>query len=108
MEITKHAFERGKERLGFNKKALERITNKAFQEGISHKDTKGKLHRYLTKLYFKDKFRAENIRIYGDAIFIIQKKRLITIYNLPKEFRNTIKRIKKKNEKNNQTMDNER
>ena len=96
MEITKHAFERGRKRFGFNKKALERMTRKAINEGIFYKNTVGKLHRYLTKLFFNERIRADNIRIYGDMLFIIRGNRLITVYNLPKQFRNTIKRIKKK------------
>lgn len=42
IEISKHAEERLKERCGLNKKACKRIVQKAFDEGITHSQTKGR------------------------------------------------------------------
>ena len=62
MNISNHAKERIKERCGFNKNATERMVNKAFEEGITHRQTKGRLNKWVTSLYFKNK-SANNIRL---------------------------------------------
>lgn len=43
--ITEHAYERAKERLKWKSKVLDKMAEKAFLEGIKHKDTKGSLMR---------------------------------------------------------------
>lgn len=45
--VTKHAIQRGKERLSFNQATLERMAIKAFETGIKHSDTKGALKKYV-------------------------------------------------------------
>ena len=47
VEITEHAYDRMKERLGWNRKAGQRMANKAYTEGKTHGETRGSLHRYL-------------------------------------------------------------
>jgi len=63
MGVTKHAGKRMKERCGLNKKSVDRIAEKAFEEGIPHNKTKGRLNKWISSLYFKNK-KANNIRIY--------------------------------------------
>lgn len=53
--ITNHAYERAKERLKWNSKVLDKMSEKAFYSGLKHKDVKGSLMRYLTKLWFSYK-----------------------------------------------------
>lgn len=69
MQVSKHAEQRLKERNGFNKKACERMAQKAWDEGISHSQTKGNLKKWVDGLYFREK-RANNIRLYGDKAYI--------------------------------------
>lgn len=45
VEITHHAEQRMRERLGLNKKSIERIAQKALDEGIKHSETKGNLNK---------------------------------------------------------------
>lgn len=85
MTITRHAYKRGKQRLGLNAKALERMVETALDEGTPHKDTKGAFKRYLNGLYLQYK-QANNIRVYGQHIYLFRRDRLITIYHVPKEF----------------------
>ena len=80
-EATDHAYERAKERLGWKRKVLDKMMEKAFFEGIQHKDTKGSLNRYITKLWFDYKF-CNNVRIYGENIYFFKDSKLITLYRL--------------------------
>ena len=84
--ITDHAYDRMKERLGWNKKAAERMAQKAFQEGIQHWETKGSLHRYLDSIYLSHR-NATAMRIYGQAIFIFKEDKLLTVYAMPPKYR---------------------
>jgi len=88
--ITEHAYERAKERLNWKSKVLDKMAEKAFLEGIKHKDTKGSLIRYLTKLWFNYK-HCNNVRIYGENIFFFCDNRLITLYQLPNHLRKHVK-----------------
>jgi len=88
--ITEHAFDRAKERLSWNNKVLSKMAEKAFMEGIKHKDTKGTLNRYVTKLWFSYK-HCNNVRIYGENIFFFCDNRLITLYQLPNYLRKHVK-----------------
>lgn len=76
--VTDHAYDRAKERLSIKKESLDRLAEKAFNEGLKQSDTTGRVHRYITKLNEK----ANNIRIYGDNIFIFDDNRLLTVYQL--------------------------
>lgn len=71
-----------KERCGFNRKAQDRMAQKAFNEGITHKQTKGRLHKWVTSLFFKN-FNANNIRLFGDFAFIFCGETLVTVIPIP-------------------------
>lgn len=78
---SSHAYEKAKERMKWKPKVLDKMMQKAFYEGMHHKDTKGTLNRYITKLWFRYKF-CNNVRIYGENIYFFCDKRLITLYRL--------------------------
>lgn len=82
MTITKHAKQRMKERCGFNKKTAERMAHKAFYNGITHAQTKGKLNKWITNLYFKNE-KANNIRLYGENAYIFCGETLVTVIPVP-------------------------
>lgn len=86
IEITIHAYDRMKERLGWNKKAAARMAQKAYADGITHGETRGSLHRYLDSVYLSH-FNADQMRIYGEALFIFSGSRLLTVYALPTKYR---------------------
>ena len=88
--ITKHAYERSKERLNWKPSVLDKMAEKAFLEGFSHKDAKGSLKKYITKLWFSYK-HSDNVKIYGENIFFFNKNKLITLYQLPHNLRKFIK-----------------
>lgn len=78
---TDHAYERAKKRLGWKPKVLDRMMKKAFEKGVTHSETKGGLNKYIAKLWFRNK-NANNIRIYGENVFLFCGKTLVTIYRL--------------------------
>ena len=92
MTITQHAKQRMRERCGFNKKTAERMAKKAFYEGITHAQTKGKLNKWITSLYFKNE-KANNIRLYGGFCYVFAEETLITVMAIPKNL-NHLARIK--------------
>lgn len=90
LKASSHAYDRAKERLGWKSSVLERMMEKAFEEGLRHKDTKGRLRRYLDKMYLKYK-SGNNMRIYGENLFIFENATLITIYRLDNGLIKTLK-----------------
>lgn len=82
--ITDHAYKKAKERLSWKSKVLDKMAQKAFDEGIHHKDTKGTLNKYITKLWFRYK-SCNNVRIYGENIYFFCGQKLITLYRLDRK-----------------------
>ena len=93
IRLTKHAVERGKERLGLNRKALQRTADRAFAEGLQVKDTSGTLRRYLDGLGMTYK-KGNNTRVYGLHVYIIQRCVLITVLHLPRQYWNAVAKRK--------------
>lgn len=81
---TKHAYKRAKERLGWKKPVLDKMMIKALEEGLTHSQSKSKLNKYISKLWFTYK-TANNCRIYGENIFLFNNNVLITVYRVPNE-----------------------
>ena len=90
MNISNHARKRMKERCGFNKKTQERMAGKAFEDGITHAQTKGTLNKWVTSLYFKNK-KANNIRLYGDYAYIFCGEVLVTVIAIPASLKRGLK-----------------
>ena len=82
IRVSTHAEQRMRERLGLNKKSIERIAQRAFDNGIRHNQTKGNLRKYVTHVWEKNK-NANNIRIYGDKVFVFCDELLVTVFHLP-------------------------
>lgn len=95
MEVSKHAEERLKERCGFNKKACKRIAQKAYDDGITHAQTKGVLNKWVTSLYFRNE-RANNIKLYGDKAYIFCGEVLVTVIQIPANLMKNLKAMTKK------------
>lgn len=93
MQVSNHAKERISERCGLNKKSAERLSKLALENGISHSDTKGSLNKYITSLYFYNE-KANNIKIYGEHVFIFSGNNLITVIPLLNKYKKTVKNIK--------------
>lgn len=83
IEITKHAFNRAKERYGLNKKSFKRLAEKAYDLGKRQNDLKGKLKKYVS--YLAKEYKSVPI-LYGSFLYFFKNDRLITTYQLPSEF----------------------
>lgn len=82
---TDHAYTRAKERLGWKKRVLEKMMRKAFDQGVKHSQTKGRLRKYLNQLWL-DYRTCNNVRIYGENIFFFKNNLLITVYRLDNRY----------------------
>lgn len=81
-----------KERCGFAKKSQDRMAKKAFEQGIAHSQTKGRLNKWITSLYFKNR-QANNIRIYGDQAYIFCEEVLVTVIPIPANIKKDLKNM---------------
>ena len=89
VRLTNHAKKRLKERSGLNKRSMYRIAERAYNNGIGYEDTKGEVHRWLkTKCGINRKLN--NVRIYGDKLFLFRGECLITVLQIPNSLKNKI------------------
>lgn len=87
IQVTKHAEERGKSRLGLNKKAVLRQAQLAYKRGYHHSQTKGNLKKWIDKEATKIGSFASDYIIYNSHLFIFRNcgedKALITMIPVP-------------------------
>jgi sugar diacid utilization regulator len=81
--VTKHAKKRMKERCGVKSKSVDKMAERAYFTGMTHSDAKGALRKYCDMVYlsYRD---ANQIRLYGDKVYIFKNTYLITVFNLPR------------------------
>ena len=70
------------------------MAQKAFDNGITHSQTKGRLNKWVTSLYFQNK-NANNIRLYGDKAYIFAGKTLVTVIQIPTDLTKNMKSMVK-------------
>jgi UDP-2,3-diacylglucosamine pyrophosphatase LpxH len=88
--LTDHAIERAKERLNLGFASLKRLADKALNEGIADSSVRnGKLKKYLE---IRLAGRPLAIRIYGEVLYLFNGEVLVTLYQVPYEFRCIIKK----------------
>ncbi len=92
VNVTRHAEKRAKSRIGLNKKSAYKNAEKAFKYGIRHSETSGRLNRYISSLFFNNT-NANNIRIYGEFVYIFCGETLVTVMDLPQMYKGTVKKI---------------
>lgn len=86
MSITNHAAKRVRQRLGIPKRAVPDMVQRAYDSGIEHATARGRLKRYLDKLYLEH-MNASNMRVFGMFIYLFRGQTLITVLPLPKNLR---------------------
>lgn len=74
MFVTKHAQYRMKQRCGVNKRSVHRMAKKVFQLGVKHRETTGKLKKWVNGLYLHNR-TANQIRLYGDMAYIFHNRK---------------------------------
>lgn len=74
---------------------FQKVAAKAFQDGITHNEATGPLKRYMSKLYMAQRV-CNNIRIYGEFVFLFKEDCLITVWGLPNELKPIAAKIREK------------
>lgn len=87
LQVSRHGEKRARERVGLPKRAVERNAQRALTEGIGYKEASGALKRYISWLYELYDGNGNNIRIYGDKVWVFHDGILITVLNVPGEHR---------------------
>ena len=96
MCVTKHGGKRSRERVGIPKKAVDRNAKNALEKGVRYEDTCGAMRRYLDWLYLKGSGEANNMRVYGDHVYLFHDEILITVLNVTPEHRKQAARLQRK------------
>ena len=94
MKITKHAYDRGKDRLGWKKNTLRRMSKRAWRRGLTYLDTKGKIRDFVNDKKKNYPF-VDAIRIYGENIYFFSEDKLITVYRLNNDLAKLANAIKR-------------
>ncbi len=76
-------MKRVRERSGLNKKSIPRIINKIYAEGLTQNDITGKLKEWATHICLNNN-PADEIRIYGNNIYLFTNNYFITMFQIPK------------------------
>lgn len=83
--ITTHAQRRLKERAGMNKNTARKVAERAYCNGISFDNASSDIRQYISKVYTSHDRIANNIRIYGNIVYIFDNRTLITVFQMPQE-----------------------
>lgn len=95
IQISRHAEKRLRERNGLNKKSMQRITERAFNEGLGYKNTTGSLKKWMISL--KDKRNnVDKIMVYGHQVYLFAGNILVTVFDVPGSLRKSIDQTKEK------------
>ena len=104
IDITKHAYDRMKERLGLSKKAANRMAEIAYAEGIKHGDTNGRLYKYISSQAYAYMKKGYCLKIYGEAVYCFingkdeetETSSLVTVWVIPQNLKNQVLGLQRK------------
>ena len=87
--ITFHGRKRAKQRMGLQKKAVERTVNRVLLSGKRRTDIGGAFRKYLDHLFEKGKLYGTHadVIVYGNNIFLVSGEYLITTWPTPRRYR---------------------
>lgn len=74
VEISSHATDRCRERLGINKRAVERQANLAYNRGYYHNQMKGALRKWVDHEALNAPVPVSLYIYYNNHLFLFQKK----------------------------------
>lgn len=90
--LTRHAVERGRERLGLGLVQLQRQAQKAWDCGLQNVDTRGELMRWLEDNQRRHG-KGNASRIHGEHVYVFEVATLITILVLPQQFKRAVRKM---------------
>lgn len=88
MEISKHAYNRAKQRMGLNKKGFTSFCNKAIKANVHLGQTYGRLRKYLYAQILAYKYKAK-VLLQDDYILVINEQTIVTVYKAPNNLQPT-------------------
>lgn len=91
--VTAHAKKRLKERCGVTKNSALKMAERAFTKGISFENASTELKKYISSVYLCHGKMCNNIRIYGNMVYIFDNRTLITVYPIPENIANRIENL---------------
>ena len=93
VSVTSHAKRRLKERCGVSKNSAMDMAERAFNKGISFENASTDLKKYISSVYIGHEKIGDNIRIYGNMVYVFDNRTLITVYPIPGNLLNEMERI---------------
>lgn len=81
--VTAHAKKRLKERCGVTKNSALKMAERAYNKGIAFENASTELKKYISSVYLCHGKTCNNIRIYGNMVYIFDNRTLITVYPIP-------------------------
>ena len=93
VSVTSHAKRRLKERCGVSKNSAMDMAERAFNKGISFENASTDLQKYISSVYIRHEKIGDNIRIYGNMVYVFDNRTLITVYPIPGNLLNEMERI---------------
>lgn len=85
--VTKHAAKRIVERVGGNRKSVERIAKRAYDNGYTAEDTRGNLRYWIDSRYYSHDGIGNEMRLYSDKLYVFDSGILVTVLTVPQELR---------------------
>lgn len=93
VSVTSHAKRRLKERCGVSKNSAMNMAERAFNKGISFENASTDLKKYISSVYIRHEKIGDNIRIYGNMVYVFDNRTLITVYPIPGNLITEMERI---------------
>jgi hypothetical protein len=87
--ITEHGRKRARERVGVSKKGVDRLAANALKRGFRHGQFSGRFKRWLDGVFLTHR-KPNNMRVYGDKVFLFDRETLITVLPIPADFRGVL------------------
>jgi hypothetical protein len=109
--VSDHAYIRIKQRMGLGHGAANKIAETAFEEGISHSETTGRLNKYISGQMVQYPKQGLCVKIYGEMVYFFGSTRktetgecfavLVTVIYIPNNLKNSALGLQKRKKRNN-------
>lgn len=86
LQCSRHACLRARERFSWSQQVLQKLATRAMLHGLPLVQCRGYLRRYLEALYLQYG-KANNLRVYGQVVYLFADQTLITLWPLPQELK---------------------
>lgn len=87
---TRHGRRRMYQRAGITRGSANKMAKRILEKGFRHTDTTGELNRFLCAQW-KKHHNSNNMRVYGNQLYIFCNDSLITVIVLPEQIMQDMK-----------------